>query len=247
MERPHALARLTGGLLFVAGLSASAGPPYATDDPVPTDRGHWEIYNFAQGGHLDGITSGAAGIDLNYGGATDLQLTAVLPLAFETGGGSHQGLGVVETAAKYRFVHQREDSWVPDVAVFPRVYWPTAQARYASQKANLLLPVWVGKDLGAWSVFGGGGVQFNPGDGNRNFRVLGLAVTRNVTDRLNLGAELYGRSATTSDGRALVAINAGMTYKLTEHWSLLASGGPGVMNASTEGQYAFYLSLKADY
>jgi Putative MetA-pathway of phenol degradation len=245
--RTRHLAHLTVGALLAVVGPAFAGPPYATDDPVPTDRGHWEIYNFVQGGHLDGLTSGEAGIDLNYGGATDLQLTGVLPLAFETGDGSHQGFGVIETAAKYRFVHQREDSWVPDVAIFPRVYWPTAQPRYASQKATVLLPLWFGKDLGAWSLFGGGGVQFNPGDGNRNFRVLGLALTRNLTDRLNLGAEVYGRSATTIDGHSLIAVNAGLTYKMTEHWSLLASGGPGLHNAATEGQYAFYLSLKADY
>ncbi len=25
---------------------AVAGPPYLTDDPVPTDTGHWELYAF---------------------------------------------------------------------------------------------------------------------------------------------------------------------------------------------------------
>src|SRR5438270_5724696 len=31
---------------------AAAGPPYLTDDPVPTDLGRWEIYGFASGeGH----------------------------------------------------------------------------------------------------------------------------------------------------------------------------------------------------
>ena len=44
-----------------------AGPPYLTDDPVPTDTGHWEIYAFAtgEGPRLD--VDADAGLDLNYG------------------------------------------------------------------------------------------------------------------------------------------------------------------------------------
>jgi hypothetical protein len=38
-----------------------------------------------------------------------------------------------------------------------------------------------------------------------------------------------------------------VTYRLNDHWSLLASGGPGIQNAREEGRYAFYASLKADY
>ena len=29
------------------GSPALAGPPYVIDDPHPTERGRWEIYNFA--------------------------------------------------------------------------------------------------------------------------------------------------------------------------------------------------------
>jgi hypothetical protein len=39
----------------------------------------------------------------------------------------------------------------------------------------------------------------------------------------------------------------GVTYRLSDHWSLLASGAPGVQNARREGRYAFYAWLKADY
>jgi hypothetical protein len=38
-----------------------------------------------------------------------------------------------------------------------------------------------------------------------------------------------------------------MILKLTDHWSLLASGGPGLENAREEGRYDFYLSLLANY
>ena len=42
-------------------------------------------------------------------------------------------------------------------------------------------------------------------------------------------------------------IALGVDYRLTPHWSLLASGGPGLKNAAAEGRWDFYLALKADY
>ena len=33
---------------------ASAGPPFITDDPEPTDYQHWELYVFSQGTHAMG-------------------------------------------------------------------------------------------------------------------------------------------------------------------------------------------------
>ncbi len=68
------------------GLSAAspalAGPPYLTDDPIPTELGHWEIYAFsAAEGHRSTIDADA-GVDLNYGPVEGVQLTATLPLDF---------------------------------------------------------------------------------------------------------------------------------------------------------------------
>ena len=58
--------------LFLIAVTAAgpcvAGPPYVTDDPVPTDRGRWEVYAFAAGAHGPDGTGGQAGLDLNYGG-----------------------------------------------------------------------------------------------------------------------------------------------------------------------------------
>ena len=61
---------------------AWAGPPYVTDDPQPTDVGHWEIYAFATGAEASGDLAGEAGLDINYGAANDLQVTSVIPASF---------------------------------------------------------------------------------------------------------------------------------------------------------------------
>ena len=52
--------------LVLAGVAAPAvaGPPYLTDDPVPTDTSHWEIYAFTGGeGHLDKLCMELCGME----------------------------------------------------------------------------------------------------------------------------------------------------------------------------------------
>lgn len=225
---------------------AVAGPPFATDDPVPTDRGHWEIYSFAAGVRIDGATGGQAGLDLNYGGATDLQLTAVIPLGYDTGSGA-VGLSNVELAAKYRFLHEQGGTATPDLAFFPRVITPTGGTRLGTGHAQVLLPVWAGKDIGGWSLFGGGGYTLNPGRDRRSFWLGGIGVVRAVSERLSLGVEVYRHTRDTYEATSFTGLNVGALYRLTDHWSLIGSAGPGLQNARREGQSSFYAALKADY
>src|ERR1700749_4484690 len=88
---------------MIASVPALAGPPYVTDDPEPTDTGHYEIYLFADGTSARDGSGGEAGIDFNYGAAPDLQLTAVLPLGYDDPktGPATTALGNIELAAKY--------------------------------------------------------------------------------------------------------------------------------------------------
>jgi hypothetical protein len=48
----------------------------------PTDYRHFEIYTFTNGTATRDGTSGEGGIDFNYGGAPNLQLTATVPAAY---------------------------------------------------------------------------------------------------------------------------------------------------------------------
>ena len=48
------------GAAMVFALAAAgpawAGPPFVTDDPEPTDLGHWEIYDFVSASQVPGVT-----------------------------------------------------------------------------------------------------------------------------------------------------------------------------------------------
>ena len=230
--------------LLAAPLSvARAGPPYVTDDPEPTDTGHWEIYNYLTATSTPGESDGQAGFDINYGAAKDLQLTVVLPAAIEDW--DQIGGADIQLAAKYKFLHQQDGGWTPDVAFFPRVFAPTG-ARFDPDRPGLFLPLWAEKDWGRWSLFGGGGLQINPGAGQRNFWQSGLALSRAI-GRFSVGAEVIHQTAEAVDAKDFTAVDLGATYTLSRHWTLMLSGGPGVQNARENGESLFYLALEATY
>ena len=228
-------------LAIAAAWPAIAGPPYATDDPEPTEPGHWEVYAFGDATWLKGANEGEAGFDINYGAAPDLQLTLVLPAAFEDEGTTHAGAEDIEVAAKWRFLRQGHGA--PDVALFPAITVPTGDRRFGERRPTLFLPLWVQKDFAEWSVFGGGGYRVRPG---RNVWETGLAITRAVGERLSLGGEVFHETRAEPRGRPYTGLNAGFAYRVSERWSLLASGGPGLQNRR-EGRFNLYVALKADY
>ena len=223
--------------------AAPAGPPYLTDDPAPTDYRHFEIYVFSDGIHNRGGTSSDLGIDFNYGAARDLQLTAVLPIVFEQphGAATSRGLGNVQLAAKYRFLHQEESGW--DVAVFPRVFLPSGSPDVGEQHASLQLPLWIGKDWGRWSTFGGGGCALNHGGTSRDYCFAGWVLARQVLPHLQVGAELFYQTADASDARDKTVAGAGARYDVNEQFHLLAYGSAGVQNADSEHQYSWYAAM----
>ena len=231
-------------LATLAGGPAAAGPPYVTDDPEPTRTGGWENYVYATGTNTPGEIAGQGGVELNYGGAKDLQLSVSIPLDYETSRKLRAGAGDLDLGAKYRFLHPPKDSWLPDVAVFPALTLPTAPRTFGTGHPTLFLPVWLEKDLGKWSSFGGGGYTLSPGRGERDSVLVGWAVTRSFSKRLNLGVEIYHQTPTTAGGSALTNLDFGAIYQLTKHWSLMASGGPGLQAPSRSGVSAFYASLQ---
>ncbi len=230
-------------LLLVAGLCASpasAGPPYTTDDPQPTDYRHWEIYTFATGNGFRDRFEGAAGLDLNYGVLPGVQLTATLPVEFSTGEDGSFARGAIETGVKYRFLHRGNLA----VAIFPRLIEPPRPDGTGFGRVMIQLPLWIQRDIGPWSIFGGGGYTINPGAGNRGFGQAGIAVTRSITDRLSLGTELNWRGADVVDGRSYASLHIGGSYRLGGPVSLLLAGGPALSHRREGGDYNIYAALQ---
>jgi hypothetical protein len=242
-------AGLIAALLLAAPGLASGGPPYVTDDPQPTDFKHYEVYFFDGGTAISAGTSSQAGIDFNYGGLPNLQLTAVIPVEFDDPleGDSAHGLTNLQLAAKYRFLQAQDIGW--DVSVFPRVFLPSTTTRVGTRYTSLLVPIWVEKDWdqGRWSTFGGGGCALNHGADATDYCILGWVLTRKVTEALQLGAEIYHQGADSRGGKASTGLGAGLTYDLNDHFHLMGSIGPGVQNAAAANLYTWYAALLVTY
>ena len=226
--------------------AARAGPPFLTDDPEPTDTGHWEIYAplfEATGSGRD--FEGSLGAEINYGAIENVQVTIGLPAAYRHDAqGWHRGAGDLEASVKYRFYHNERAGL--QVAFFPGVTLPTASRGLGAGHVTALLPVWAQKDFGPWSVFGGGGYAINPGVGNRNYATAGIALTRRFGERLLFGIEADRQGADVVGGRASTSLGVGAIFDLPGPLRLLASGGPTLEDGGGRGFHSF-VALGVDF
>jgi hypothetical protein len=223
-----------------------AGPPFLTDDPEPTDTGHWEIYApLADTSGRGGAFDGGVGAELNYGAAPDLQLTLGLPLSYTHGAsGWRLGRGDIEASVKYRFYHS--DAAGVSIAAFPGVSLPTAGHGLGAGKVTGFLPIWAQKDIGAWSVFGGGGYAINPGAGNRDYWTGGLAVSRTLSNRLLVGFEVDRQGPDTLDGRGSTSLGVGFIRDLKAPFRILASAGPTFNDKQPGAGFHGFVALGID-
>ena len=149
-------------------------------------------------------------------------------------------LGNVELAAKYRLTQQ---NFGLDVAIFPRVFLPSASSAVGERHASFLFPLWLEKDWGRWSAFGGGGCEINRGGDSENFCLMGLAVTRQFATKLQLGLEIFHQTPDTQGGLATTSLGAGLRYDVNDNFHLLGYLGRGIQNVEQTDQLNWYTSI----
>jgi hypothetical protein len=229
-HRAFGIITLALGLHLILATRTFAGPPFLTDDPEPVDYQHWENYLFAAGDHEEGgyIINGPA-VELNYGPLPDTQLSLTVPMT-SVGGNTPDasGLGDVQLGVKYRFLHET-NGW-PQIAFFPAVTLPTGNASrgLGNGRAWFQLPLWLQKSWGPWTTYGGGGAALNSAAGRRDYGFGGWLLQRDFGEHLSLGGELFAQGRDADNDQGFIALNFGGSYKLTEHFSLLASAGHSV-------------------
>lgn len=226
---------------------AFAGPPFLTDDPEPTDTGHWEIYGpLFEADGKGAEYEGAVAAEFNYGAAPDVQITLELPLAYSHDASALKtGFGDVAISAKYRFFHDEDQGL--SIAAFPGLTLPTATNGFGGGKVTALLPIWVQKDSGPWSIFGGGGYAINPGAGHRDYWTGAVAISRQMTPKLLLGIEAEQQGADTIGGSGSTSLGAGAIYQLKAPFRLLASGGPTFEDKGGASGFHVFLALGMDF
>ncbi len=233
----RAMRLAAAALLSACGalMPAGAGPPFATDDPEPVEKGHGEFYVASQDAWTrDGSSGTLPHLELNYGPVRDVQLHAILPLAWvrPEDGGSAWGLGDTELGVKWRPIHEDGPfAGCPQVGTFVLVEVPTgSESRgLGSGHAQVFLPLWLQKSWGGderpWTTYGGAGYWLRSGEGNRNSWFAGWLLQRKMSDALTLGGELY-HSTSEADGEpSRTAFNLGGQWDLSDRWHALFSAG----------------------
>jgi hypothetical protein len=213
--------------IFCAAHSVTAGPPFQTDDPDPVPYRNYEFYVFgaSDGTPVETDPTGPA-VEFNWGAVPNLQLHAILPLgavlpsdnpAYLPAGTGPNAYGLTDTelGAKYRFV--QESKYWPMIGTFSMLEVPTGS--YARGlgvgKVWYRVPIWIQKDWGPWTTYGGAGYTIVNQFQYRSFPYGGWLVQRDIGKRWTLGAEVFSHGPegyATPQTRASTMIDAGGYY-----------------------------------
>jgi hypothetical protein len=223
-------------ILFLVSLvlatAACAGPPYITDDPEPVDYQHWEFYVASISSKNGGDWSGTAPhFELNYGVIPNVQLHIIVPFGYDvpSDGAAHYGLADIELGTKIRFL--KETNWIPEAAIFPLLEVPTGNAndKLGNGRATAYFPLWLQKDWGTWTAYGGGGYGINNAPGFHNWSFVGAVLQKQVMSNLALGAEVYYQTTSEPDfPNQGTAFNIGTVYDFSDHHHLLFTAGRSI-------------------
>ncbi|MEJ2723356.1 MAG: transporter [Deltaproteobacteria bacterium] len=232
-------------LWLIPAAGTFAGPPFRTDDPIPVGYHHGEVYLFSTGTHDAGGTSGVGpAVEFNYGPLPDTMLHLIAPIAYDAPQreATHFGYGDTELGIKYRFVH--ESDTLPAIGIFPLVEIPTGDQDkgLGNGKAQYFFPIWLQKDFGKWTTYGGGGYWVNPGAGNKNYWFSGILLQYSFTDFFYLGGEVFYQTADTVKSEDSYGFNLGGSLPLVNDFQLLFSAGRGLTNTSSN-RFSYYVAL----
>jgi hypothetical protein len=208
-----------------------AGPPFVTDDPEPPPPGGWEINVPFILEHAPGTTEMDAPLfDLNYG-LPNIQLKVEFPIAVihEDNNGTQASLGDSLVGVKWRFVNEEHSQF--QLGTYPQLLLPIGDhGRGLGQgQVAFVLPLLAQKSWDKWTVYGNVGYWWQGAHETRNYFYAGAVVERELSERLEIGIELFGNSPDERGGNAEFAFNVGGKWKLSDHLNLLFSAGRDIV------------------
>jgi len=219
---------------------AQAGPPFLSNDPGTPGNANWEI-NIAS---MQTLTRNSGSyqtpqIDLNFGLGDRIQLTYEVPYVVQTNSGqpTHSGWSNAYPGVKWRFLDQGDDGW--QLATFPQI--ETGASQLAQQRGiagpgpRFLLPLEAARNFGPVCLDLEAGYYF-PRQGVHE-RILGLVAGHELTQRLELDAEIYYDHATGALPHD-TTLDLGGRYKLSRGLIALFMVGRS-LNGYGDGQPEF--------
>jgi len=236
---PRLLARLLALGAAALPIHALAGPPFDTDDPVPTDYRNYEIYSGVATHQDVGVgTSELPFLEVNYGLMPNVQFSIHFGDAQQTAPqtASAYGFEDFEMGLKTRFIQETAHS--PQVSFYPQVTFATGALGVGQGHGTLFLPVWAQKTVGKVTIFGGGGFDFDRNDTGNGDWQAGLAATYPLSPDDTIGMEVT--RATPHDDYQQSDIGIGYIHTLGATHGLLFSIGRSYGSQPHYRGYAAY-------
>ena len=226
---------------------AQAGPPFLTNDPGTPGNANWEIniasaLSTSRGGTLYQVPQ----IDLNYGLGDRIQLTYEIPYVIQTSAAQprHSGWSNAYPGIKWRVLDQGEAGW--QLSLFPQM---EANASASSQQKGIaapgprfLLPLQVSKSFRLVDVDFEAGYYF-PRRGVSE-HIVGLMAGRSLTDRFELGVEIYNDRAVGAPPNE-TTLDLGGRYQLSRGFIALFMAGRSISGtASGQPEFMGYFGVQ---
>ena len=222
--------------------SASAGPPFKTDDPEPVDYLHWEFYIASTQQFMRQETDATyPHIEINYGAIPNLQLHIIAPLGYvHSIDGTHYGYSDTEVGIKYRFIEETESS--PQIGTFPLIEIPTGSVnqQLGTGKMQAYFPLWIQKSWGKFTSYGGGGFWYAPGPDHKNWAFAGWELQYDFSNLITLGSEVYYQTPQDQESGTSTGFNLGGFVNLTERHHILFSLGHSISGETAITGYIGY-------
>lgn len=219
------------GIASIAGFllnSVLAGPPLEIDDPGILEPGQWEIITAAT------LTSTNAGdgyeapvLDVSYGVAKQVQVSAVLPYVFvdPDDGSSESDVGNLEIGVKWRFVD--EDNL--QLAVAPLYVFGVSASRarrgIGDENDVFGLPFLLEYAFGDWRL--NASLGYEAVNNDRDGLAYGAALAHPFGARSEVLFEIYGAADTEFDDDAL-NFHVGFDTEIAEDLHLLFAAGSAI-------------------
>jgi hypothetical protein len=241
-------------MLPLASIQAQ-GPPYQTDDPVPVDFRHYEFYIFgtAAGTPVEMDSTGPA-FEFNWGAIPRVQLHAILPWGsvnpsnkpvYAPAGTGPQAFGLTDMELGTKIAFIKEGKHTPQIGTFPMFEMPTGNydKGLGFGKVWYKIPIWLQKNQGKWLFDGGAGYTIVKQADYRSFPYTGWLVKRELSERLELGAELFahareGLAAPQTEAGAMIDIGGYYHFKHNLNEQFLFCYGHSIIGQTENYAYA---------
>jgi hypothetical protein len=201
-----------------------------TDDPGTPGNRNLEV-NFAstlESGRTERLIE-APLFDMNYGLGNQLQLKLEVPVVHQTEAQFSQAvIGDLLAGVKWRFHGDSNHSL--QISTYPQLEFDNSGSPEYHEQAghglHFLLPIEIAKKLGPVSANAEAGYWFTQ-DGTNQW-ILGLAISHNFDDHLELIGEIYALGKTTQTQAPSATLDLGARRKLRPPLILLLMGGHSV-------------------